>query len=139
MASVDLESLPSVTAEGGYKTKTGMIVGPNNFTGVSLTTFCNLIGGISINNSLRITASDNYSITFAYEQVNGGFITFDPVSGNEVQHEQLLTPVFAYLMNDLFLSVDDGPLRFGIIGPEGLVTASRYWIKSVVKIEILGK
>jgi hypothetical protein len=32
-----------------------------------------------------------------------------------------------------------GPLRFAIVGPEGLYTNSTYWVQKVVKLEILGQ
>jgi hypothetical protein len=36
------------------------------------------------------------------------------------------------------LTSSEGPLRFAIVGPEGLYTDSSYWWKSVAKLEILG-
>jgi hypothetical protein len=71
--------------------------------------------------------------------VNGEFATYDPVTGNPVQHNQSLTPILAYFFNDANLttgSSGDGPLRLAIVGPEGLATSSSYWVKRVVKLEI---
>jgi len=35
------------------------------------------------------------------------------------------------------LNITDGPLRAAIVGPEGLVTNSTYWVKYAVKMEII--
>jgi hypothetical protein len=107
-----------------------------NYTGVPLTTLCDLVGGITVNNSLRITAIDNYTTSFSYEQVNGDFITYDNTTGQEVPHSQLLTTILAYYFNRTDLPESDGPLRVAIVGPEGLATFSGYWVKQVVKLEI---
>lgn len=130
----DIGKLPSYESYGGFKNQLGNINGLGNYTGVSLTTLCNLVGGITANNSLRITATDGYIMNFSYGQVNGDFITFDNKAGQQVPHNQPLTPILAHYFNDA--NVTDGPLRLAIVGPEGLVTQSIYWIKWVVKMEV---
>jgi DMSO/TMAO reductase YedYZ molybdopterin-dependent catalytic subunit len=47
-----------------------------------------------------------------------------------------LTTVLVYHKDGLNLTSEDGPLRIGILGPEGLLTEGHWWIKYVVKIEI---
>lgn len=134
---VNIGGLSSYESYGGYKNVLGNIRGLGNYTGVPLVTLCNLVGGIDANNSLKITAADNYTMTFDYTQVNGDFITYDNVTGQEVPHNQTLTPILAYYFDDANVPVDDGPLRLAIVGPEGLATFSGYWVKQVVKLEIL--
>ena len=134
---VDIGSLLSYESYGGYKNVLGNIRGLGNYTGVPLITLCNLVGGINANNSLKITAVDNYTMTFGYAQVNGDFTTYDNQTGLEVPHNQTLTPILAYYFNDVNVPVDDGPLRVAIVGPEGLATFSGYWVKQVVKLEIV--
>jgi hypothetical protein len=137
--STDIGSLPSYEASGGYRkvNHPEMIVGPNNYTGVTLITLCNLVGGISSNDVLRVNASDGYSMNFTYAQVNGDFVTYDPATGDEVQHNEPLTTILAYYQDDANLSSDRGPLRLAIVGSEGFVTDSTYWVYSVVKLEII--
>jgi hypothetical protein len=130
----DIGKLPYYESYGGFKNQLGNIKGLGNYTGVPLTTLCSLVGGITANNSLRITATDGYMMTFSYGQVNGDFITFDNKTGQQVPHNQPLTPILAYYFNDE--NVTDGPLRLAIVGPEGLVTQSIYWVKWVVKMEV---
>jgi len=133
---VDIQNLPSYESYGGYKNILGNIRGLGNYTGVPLTTLCNLVGGIASNNSLLISSIDNYTTTFSYDQVNGSFTTYDNITGQEVPHTQPLTPILAYYFNHTDLPASDGPLRVAIVGPEGLATFSGYWIKQVVKLEI---
>jgi hypothetical protein len=65
-------------------------------------------------------------------------VTYDPATGEEVQHNESLTPILAYYKNDANLTYDDGgPLRLAIVGPEGLATNSTYWVKWVVRLQIL--
>jgi DMSO/TMAO reductase YedYZ molybdopterin-dependent catalytic subunit len=137
--STDIGSLPSYRAYGGYKNVLGNIKGLGNYTGVPLTTLCDLVGGISNSDILRVSASDDYSINFTYDQVkNGDFVTYDPATGDHVSHLQPLTPIVAYYKNDTDLSsADGGPLRLAIVGSEGFVTNSTYWVKYVVKLEIM--
>ena len=131
----DIANLPPHSGDGGFKKQTGNITNLGNYTGVPLVTLCKLVGGINSGESLRITASDSYSQNFTYSQVNGDFVTYDNVTGGEVNHTQSLTPILAYYFNGE--NVSDGPLRLAIVGPEGLVTDAPFWVRLVVKLEIL--
>jgi hypothetical protein len=128
--------LPALRGVGAFENALGIIKGLGNYTGPSLNTFLNLVGGMNSDNALRVTASDGYNKTLSYEEVNGEFATYDVKTGQPVQHNQSLTPILAYHFNDANLSSSDGPLRLAIIGPEGLATSGPYWVKQVVKLEI---
>ena len=131
-----ISSLPAIRGVGASRNQLGIVKNLGNYTGPSLHTFCNLVGGTSNTTVLRLTAIDGYNQTISYDQVNGVFTTFDNVSGQPVQNNQSLTPLLAYHFNDAHLSSSDGPLKLAIIGPEGLATTSGYWVKQVVKLEI---
>jgi uncharacterized protein (DUF2141 family) len=132
-----ISNLPAIRDVGAFRNVLGNVKGLGNYTGPSLNTFCNLVGGMNNNTALRVTASDNYTVTLSYEMVNGAFTTYDPVKGNPTPHYKLLTPILAYYFNDSNLTTDEGgPLRLAIVGPEGLATYSRYWVKWVIKLEI---
>jgi hypothetical protein len=135
--SNSIAELPSFTSKGGLMTSVGTIKAVNNYTGVKLTSLCDLIGGISSETSVRVTASDGYSMIYSYDQLCGDFVTYNPKTGNEIAHNQTLTPIVAYHINGENLDDDEGPLRFLIVGPEGLITDGHYWIKFTEKIEIL--
>jgi hypothetical protein len=132
----DIGNLTSYRAYGGYKNSLGNLKGLGNYTGVPINTFCEMVGGIHYGYNVYIIASDGYSKIMSYAQVNGDFVTYDNVTGEEVQHNQTLTPILAYHYNDLNLSSSDGPLRAAIVSPEGLCTGSTYWVKQVVRLEI---
>jgi hypothetical protein len=132
-----ISNLPAIRAVGGFINKLGIVKGLGNYTGPSLSTFCNLVGGMTSNTVLRVTAIDGYTQLLSYDMVNGAFTVYDPVTGNPVQNNQSLTPILAYHFNDANLTSGvDGPLRLAIVGPEGLATLSRYWVSQVVKLEV---
>ena len=132
-----IAKLESLTSQGGFKTSVGRLEGIGNYTGVRLIDLCNLIGGINSMCSLRINASDGYSMDYTYDQVMGNdFVTFSPATGDETNHTQPLTLILAYYKNGLNLTSDEGPLRLSIVSPEGVLTESHWWIKYVEKIEI---
>jgi hypothetical protein len=137
--AADIAQLSPFNGQGGFKTSVGSIRGVGNYTGVSLNALCNLVGGIGANDSVEITASDGYSMVFSYNQTNGkGFVTYDPATGVEVSNKELLTLVVAYHQNGANLTNDGGgPLRLVILGKEGLLTDGHYWVKWVVKIQIM--
>jgi hypothetical protein len=134
--SAQIGNLASYEAHGGCRNNLGNINSLGNYTGVPLETFCDLVGGISGNSSLRVTGFDS-SETLGYDQVKGQFATYDNVTGQEEPHNQSLTPILAYYMGDANLSATDGPLMLAIVGAEGLATNSSYWVRNVAELEIL--
>ncbi len=133
----DVARLASFRGYGGFKNQLGILKGLGNYTGVPLGTLCSLVGVLTSTSIVRVLAADNYSKTFSYAEVNGEFVTYDNVTGAEVLHSQPLVPVVAYYVNDVAVAAADGPLRIAIIGPEGLATNSSYWVKQVVRIEVV--
>jgi hypothetical protein len=136
--STQIAYLTSVTAKGGFKSSIGVISAVGIYTGVPVLTLLDLVGGISSNETIKVTSSDGYSMVYSYDQVNGqGFTTYDPVAGSETAATQRMQMVINYVMNGTALYSDEGPLRMGIVGPEGLLTEGRLWAKMVTKIEII--
>jgi len=128
-------SLPLYSGYGAWKGYCGAINDLGNYTGVSLVTLCSLVGGIHSGESLLIASAENDSQTFNYSQVMGDFVTYDNVSGEEVQCNESLTPILAYYFNGE--NVTDGPLKIAIVGPEGLATYKPLWVESVVELDIV--
>ena len=131
-----IAELSSCEYKGGFMTSAGSIKGVGNYTGIPITVLCDLVGGLNSSTSLRVTASDDYSMVFTYDQTMGDFVTFDPSTGDEVQNDQSLIMVLAYFFEGEPLPQSDGPLRLVVVGPEGLITEGHNWVKCVVKIEI---
>jgi hypothetical protein len=140
--STDIASFPSVSGLGGlYRANIGNASSLSNFAGVSLSSLCDIVGGISNGSVVRITASDNYYITLSFDQIfDGNFTTTDPITGNlTAPSPKPLTPIIAYYQNDVNLTSDVGPLMLASVGPEGLLTPGVYWVKFVMKIEVLNE
>ncbi len=135
--SSDIAKLTAYSGHGGYKSSGGMIGGFGNYTGVPIMTLLNLVGGITANQTVTITAKDGYSMVYTYQQLNGqGYVTYDQVTGSESSATQPLTVVVAYYYNGTALTSDVGPLRLVILGPQGLLTEGHFWTKLVDKIEV---
>jgi hypothetical protein len=134
----DIAELPSYKGYGGFKNQLGNVRGLGNYTGVSLNTLCDLVGGLTSTCTVNVSASDGYWSNFTFDEVvNGNFVTYDS-NGDEVSHSQPLVPIVAYYFNDGNISESSGgPLRLAIVGPEGLVTNSTHWVKWVVRIEVI--
>jgi len=131
-----LSNLPAIRAYGGILNSLGIPQDAGNYTGILVTTLCNLVGGLNNETSLLITASDNYTIRLNYLQLSGNWTTFDNSTGQLVNQTQPLTPIIAYYYNDANLTSDMAPLQLAIVGPEGLLTQGKYWVHFVVSIEI---
>jgi hypothetical protein len=133
----DIAALPSVNSMGGLNSH-GAIKGVGNYTGISIQYLCEMVGGMPNNSFVRLTAADTYTKEYTYEQIMSGtgFATYDPVTNNETQATQPLTPILAYAFNGNLLSSSDGSLRSAFVGPEGLLTLSSMWVKSVVQVEV---
>jgi DMSO/TMAO reductase YedYZ molybdopterin-dependent catalytic subunit len=135
----DMAQFSPVSGRAGFKTSVGSIRGVGNYTGVSLITLCNLVGGIGKSDSVQITGSDGYSIVFSYNQTNGNdFVTYDAATGGEVSNEGSFTLILAYHQNGTNISPDHGgPLRLVILEKEGLLTDGYYWVRWVAKIQVI--
>lgn len=135
----DLKKLPASKGMAGIKSSTGKITFPNTFTGVSLQDLADLVGGLDETMGINIVAEDGYSISYSYDQtMNGNYIAYNPVSGDELKTHDPLTAIVAYEMNGKPLNVDmDGRLRLVIISDEDNQVTDGHWsIKWVNKVEI---
>jgi len=129
--------MPSCTADGGYKKSTGTIVGPHTYTGIDIAYLANLVGRIAPSISIKVTASDGYSMTYSYDQIMGDLTTYNGAMGEEAGGP--VTMILAYEENGKSIPYDrGGPLRIAFVGPESPITDGHFWIKQVNKIEILG-
>ncbi|PVX26366.1 MAG: hypothetical protein CW691_01655, partial [Candidatus Bathyarchaeum sp.] len=133
----NITDLTAITSRGGYKTSGGLVALVGNFTGVSMSTILDLVGGMTSDSTLTVTAADGYSMVFTYDQINGnGYNTYDPNTGSEAPSNEQLTLMVNYLCNGETLPEDKGPLRMAIVGSSGLLTEGHFWVKFVSKIEV---
>jgi hypothetical protein len=132
-----IAALASYTGRAGFKSSGGLIAAVGDYTGVPVLTLLNLVGGITSTQTLTVTASDGYSMVYSYSQVNGqDFTTYDPVTGSEKAPTQPMTLCVNYFVNGTALPSEEGPLRIGVVGPEGLLTEGHFWTKMTSKLEV---
>jgi DMSO/TMAO reductase YedYZ molybdopterin-dependent catalytic subunit len=138
----DIGRLMPYRAYGGFVNSLGIIKYLGNYTGVAISTFVSVVCGTSSAYSVSIISNDSYTVDYTniqgFEEYNGtALVTYNNVTGQPVQHNQTLTPMLAYYYNDANLTeLDGGPLRLVIVGPEGLLTPSKFWAKWVVRLEV---
>jgi hypothetical protein len=128
--------LPAYSGYGGYE-KQGLVSEYGNYTGVSLETLCNLVGGLTNTSVVKVTAADNYTKNFTYAQVRGEFAAFDAATGLPTNHTLPFVPIIAYYLNGSNVPSAEGPLRLAIVSPEGYATTASYWVKEVIRVEII--
>lgn len=132
-----ISEMEEVSMDGGLLTSAGTLKGPYKYSGVPLFDVLDLVGGVTDDNSLRVTAADGYAMVFTWEELNGEFITYNVNTGDEVEAQEELIPVLSYMEDDEPLPDGHGPIRLVILGEEGLISEGHYWIKQVVQIEVL--
>ena len=137
LCATDIAGLPAYTADGGSKSSSGSVKNIGVYTGVPILDLCDLIGGVTSGDSVTVTASDGYTSTYTYAQLNGQDIATYDAEGNPLEATEPLTMIVAYNLDGEILSAEDaGLLRIAVVGPEGVITAGNVWAKFVVQIEI---
>jgi DMSO/TMAO reductase YedYZ molybdopterin-dependent catalytic subunit len=134
----DIMALQAYTAPGGFRKSGGAIAGVGNYTGVPIFELISLVGGISQDDALTVSASDGYTMSYTYNQVVNGadFTTFDPITGSQVSATSPLKMVLIYSLDGQSLASDEGPLRIGVLGSEGLLTTGNQWVKMVTQLQV---
>lgn len=134
----DIVNMPYQEVTGGYFTSGGIVYGPYDVRGVLLQDLCDLVGGVSTNDYVSVTAlSDGYSMAFGYEQVyNGGFPTWDPETMQEVPTENQMVLLTYRWDGEQMAHNDGGPLRLAVVTDETVLTEGHNWVMWVDEIEI---
>jgi hypothetical protein len=138
LTKTDILAITPYTADGGIRTSSGEIKGVGTYTGVAVTDLLDLVGGIQSDQTLTATAQDGYTMTYSYNQVTNGadFTTYDPTTRSETAATQPLKMVLTYSIDGSPLPSDEGPLRMGVLGSEGLATQGNLWEKLVIKLQV---
>ena len=138
LTMVDVEALPIIFGTTGDMTGIGVLEGPNQYKGVTLTDILNTIGGITENDVVKVSGKDGYAITLSYAQITEGsnFLTCDNSTRKEVSPAGKLTVFLAYEKDGTPLDDIVGPLQLGIMAP-GQLTNGSWWVKWVQKIEVI--
>ncbi|MFX1334355.1 MAG: hypothetical protein ACFFAM_07920 [Promethearchaeota archaeon] len=130
-------NFPSITSAGGFITKTGMITGPFDYTGVNLSYVFNTLIDTSFNFSIEIVASDGYRRTFIKEEVFGSVPVYNS-AGEFIGHggRNNLSLILAYKNDSSPLIEGSGPFMIAFVSPDSFLTDSWRWIRDVVFIRI---
>jgi DMSO/TMAO reductase YedYZ molybdopterin-dependent catalytic subunit len=130
-----LLKMDPISGISGFFTSVGIVNGPFDIKGVSILDLCDLVGGVNSSEFVRVSAIDQYSMVFSYNQLHGDFITYD-TGLHEIESDDLVT-VLMYELDGEPLTEDLGsPLRIAIIG-DNVLTEGHYWVKWIDKVEIL--
>jgi DMSO/TMAO reductase YedYZ molybdopterin-dependent catalytic subunit len=133
----EIRGLPYHEASGGLLTSAGVVYGPYEVKGVLLQELCDLVGGITPNDFVSVSAPDGYSMAFGYDQIySGDFLTWDSVTMHEVSNEkQMVLLTYEWDGNPISHN-DGGPLRLVVAGSGNLLTEGHNWVMWVDEIEI---
>lgn len=135
----ELLKLPAVEGYAGIKSSTGKITPPALFKGVLIADLLKDMGGLTPELGVQIEAEDGYSITYSADQITeGDFITYDPVTGDEVQGVGPLQVILAYEMDGQPLDAKrDGQLRVAVISADKNQVVDGHWaVKWVSKLTV---
>lgn len=135
----EIHELPSYTGWGGGKSSTGRITPPTELTGVIIEELVALVGELSPEVSVRMTARDGYAMTFSYNQItNGDFIVYDPATGVESTTTETLKVLVAYAKEGAALIPDtEGNLRIYLVNQDPMQVTDGHWsIKFINQIEL---
>lgn len=129
-----LRAMESVTGDGGYKKKSGDIVGPFNFTGVSLRTLLEEYFTLPEDYIVIARSRDGYAAEYTKSIVEGAVNGYN-ATGYPLD-EINSTVVIAYEQNGSAI-IDNGPLRLVFLNEDGNLTDGFRWVGDVVSIAVL--
>ncbi|MCW3999696.1 MAG: molybdopterin-dependent oxidoreductase [Candidatus Bathyarchaeota archaeon] len=134
----DLLALQSVTGDGGILSHATQVSGVGAYTGVPVKTLLNLVGGVNIDQTVTVKATDGYTMTYTYNQVASGeeFATYNASTLSQTAPTQPVQLVLTYYRDGTVLPDDEGPLRMGVLGREGLITQGNLWVKWVIQLTV---
>lgn len=130
----ELKDLPgAITGYGGYKKTTSTIVGPYQYRGIPIFALLEEIGGMTTDEQILVTSSDQYRVTYTYNMIDGKVTTY-----NETGDDQGINDITMVLLYEEIGAneLSGGPLRIGYLSPEGYLTDGHLWAKYVETIEI---
>ena len=116
-----IENISAYTADGGFTTSVGSTVGPDTYTGVNVTLLLEAVGGLEEDQSIIVTARDDYSMTYNYD---------------DIVINETTTMVLAYDINGAPIDAEDVP-RITYLGEGGPITDGHLWVKMVCTIELV--
>ena len=142
----ELEALPAYTGYSGLKNSAGTITAPTEVKGVKLSDLLALVGGFTSDQSVDVTASDNYGMTFLYDEVasGSGITMYNGTTGDVEAAKAPVSLVVTY--EDNYLPIPpapdgDGPQRLAVAQEtnENQVADGHLMVKWVSNVTIRGE
>ena len=128
----ELENFDSTTGYGGRINKLGIITGPFEYKGVSISTLANEFLLTSTSFTITTMSADGYTYNYTQDEVQGNVQVYD-TEGNE-QGIGGVTMMLAYEENGT-QNFSGGPLRIAFVNDDEPITLSSLWAKNVIEIE----
>jgi len=129
----DLKDMTAVTASGSFIKTTGAVVGPNEYTGVSLVNLISLVSSSS-DYSVEAISTDSYTMVYSYSQAHDGTFAYYNETG-VVQGTGNFIMIVAYEQDGAPLA--DMNLRIAIVDTPAPITDGHFWAKMVRTITVL--
>lgn len=125
-----------LTGQGRSINKAGKITGPDNYTGVTISTLLAPFSFVPQNYTIHAIASDGYSVNYTMSEANGNVTVYNETGANIGTAN--LSMIIAYQENGAYLNATTkGPLRIAFIGSPTDLTSSSKWLSSLTTIEIV--
>lgn len=134
-----LQALTVLSGYGGKKSSGGTITGPLPYRGVAITVLLNdAFGGITATEAAVVTAKDGYTKSIYGDVLSqGAFATYN-AAGQPMNPTSTPVAFVAFEENGkAFDPTDNGPLMLCIMTDRNTVTDGSWWIKQVIRIEIV--
>jgi hypothetical protein len=133
LSMAELKAMSATSGYGGWKNQLANITAPTSWTGVSLRSLMELVGG---GGSVTVVASDGYTATLSAGQVAGEVTTYDPSTGEEIGGVSVRA-IVAYAKEGGSLGSSEGPLRIAFVSSEqNQVTDSDTWVRMVTELRV---
>jgi len=130
----DLETFPAITGEGGRLKVTGDVVGPYEYTGVSIMRLAEEFSSIPSRFEMVTISDDGYVFKYSYDDIRGNVEVFDEDGNSEGIGN--VNMILAYAEDGDPL-IHGGPLRIAFVNEEGVITDAFLWSKYVEEIEFV--
>lgn len=130
----DLKSFPAITGEGGRLKVTGDVVGPYEYTGVSIMRLAEEFSSIPRKFEMVTISDDGYVFKYSYDEIRGNVEVFDEEGNSEGVGD--VNMILAYAEDGDPL-IHGGPLRIAFVNEDGAITDAFLWSKYVEEIEFV--
>lgn len=130
----DLKAFPSITGTGARLKANGDVVGPYEYTGVSIHTLAEEFSSLPGSFDMIAISDDGYVFKFTFDQIQGNVQIYNEEGTPQGIGDVNLIVAYAEDGNPL---VQGGPLRIAFVDNDKSVTDAFLWSKYVEEIEFV--